>query len=539
MSKRTDKKWIRGPADELALEQGCWFDPVAAERPILFVERFCRQSKGQWAGKPLTLLEWQRDFTRRLYGWKRADGLRRYRRAYLEVAKKNGKSTLISGLGLELLVADGEGAPEIYLNAYDKEQASIIYDECSRMVRSSPDLSRRLEPLDSKKRIYDPIGYGKIQGNSADVPSKDGFNAHAVIFDELHRQRDRALWDIFEYASESRLQPLHVSITTAGDDEDGIWHEQREYSDGVNSGAIPDITHLGVVYRAMPEDDIDSPDTWRKANPSLGITLSVEEFQRKLDEAKRVPRKLANFLRLRLNILQRRAQSFLPPEAWEACRSARPIRDLAPGQPWVGGLDLSSVQDLTSLAVIPISESSGVDLFLRFWLPEANIVELEHKHGMPYRQWAQMGLITLTPGNVVDYEWIRREINKLATRGECRRLLADPWNATHLLTTLAEQDGIAVGEMRQGFASLSSPTKQFERLILSKRVRHDGNPIMKWMVGNAIVETDAAGNIKLSKRKSQKKIDGVAAAINAIAAFDSESADDGDSVYDTRGILYL
>ena len=531
---KVPKKWIRTKADELAISQGCWVDEAAGEFVCDFIETFCKQSKGRWAGTQLTLQPWQRDFVMRLFGWKKPDGRRRFRRAYLEVAKKNGKSTLISALCLVLLLADGEGAPEVDLNAYDREQASIVYNEAKHMVQASPELAGRIKVVDSKKILVHEAGHGRIKANSADVPSKDGLNTHGTIFDELHRQRSREMWDIYEYASASREQPLWISITTAGEDESGLWYEQREYSEKVNEGIIPDTSHLGVIYRALATDNLDDPATWRKANPSLGTTISEEDFARELAEAKHIPAKLANFMRLRLNIIVRGQDKFIDLKKWDACGSFGILHDPAP---CYIGVDLSQTNDLTAAVQIVGDLQDGFDVFPKFYLPEDNIVELERTHQVPYRVWAKDKLITLTPGEVIDYAFVRRDINELASKGDCRSIIADPYNATKLGGELLEQDGLNVVYVRQGFLSLNEPTKELLRLVLSKKLRHGGHPILRWHASNAVCETDAAGNIKLNKRKSRKKIDGMAALVNAIAG--SLADDDGPSVYDSRGVLFL
>jgi phage terminase large subunit-like protein len=533
-ARRIAAKWVRNASDELAISQGCYFDVKAGRYVIDFVHQFCRQSKGRWAGQQLVLLPWQVDYLMRLFGWKNANGTRRFKRSYLEVGKKNGKTTLCSALAIFLVLADCEGAPEVYVNAVDREQASILYEEASRMVKASPELSKRLMVIDSKKRLIDPIGNGKFVANSADVASKDGINASAIIFDELHRQKTREMWDIFEYAGASREQPLTISITTAGESQDGVWWEQRDYSEKVNSGVIPDISHLGVVYRALETDDIDDPATWRKANPSLGVTISAEDFKRELQEAKEVPVKLSNLLRLRLNIVTRGDTAFCSLQQWDACRDV-PI--FAEGEPVFGGLDLSTLDDLTALAVIGGDADSGVDVEMYFWLPEDNIVELEKRHQVPYRHWADRGLITLTPGNVIDYSFIRSQINAIAQERGLQKLMVDPWNATKLALELKEQDGLPVEYIRQGYLSLTGPTKELLRLILSRQIRHGGNPILRWHASNAVAEQDAAGNIKLSKKKSARKIDGMSALVNALAGLTAGVTT--QSVYETQPLLLL
>jgi phage terminase large subunit-like protein len=496
---------------------------------------FCRQSKGRWANQPLALLDWQRDFLMRLFGWRSPGGKRRFRTAYLEVAKKNGKSTLISAIVLFLLLADGESAPEVYLNAVDREQASIVFDEAARMVKASPELAARLEVIPSKGRILDALNNGKIQKNSADAPSKDGVNASGIVFDEIHRFKSRELWDVFKYAGTSREQPLRVGITTAGEEEEGVWFEQRSFSEGINDGAIQDTSHLGVIHRAIVTDDLESPDTWRKANPSLGITIVEADFRREFNEAKLSPAEWGNFLRLRLNIVIRGETKFLAMSAWNACAAAP---TLAADEPAYLGLDLSETQDLSALVLVRGNQADGIDVHARFWLPEDNIVELERKHQQPYRTWAEEGLIELTPGTVIDYAFIRAEVVLLASQADIRKICADPYNATKLGIELKEQDGLPIEFLRQGYLSLSAPTKELLRLVLGGKLRHGGNPILRWHANNAVSSRDPAGNVKLNKEKSKKKIDGLSALVNAIAAMSGES--DGErSVYEDRGLIFI
>ena len=472
----------------------------------------------------------------RLFGWKRADGTRRYRTAYLEVAKKNGKSTILSAVSLYLLTSDGEGAPEGYINACDRAQADIIFRESSRMVAASPELKAHLEVIDSKKRIVYAKSNGVLIANSSVVDSKDGLNPSFVFFDELHRQPDRALFEVFEYASISRDQPLHIYITTAGEDEAGVWHEQRVKSEGINDGSIPDTTHLGVVYRADPRDDIDDPATWRKANPSLGVTMDEDEFRRKLEEAKRNPVALANFKRLRLNLITRGSDKLLPAEAWDLCN--RPPGEIG-GATVFGGLDLASTTDLAAFVWSWFDADDDLCVGAKFYLPEDSIVQAEHRDKVPYRVWAERGHLTLTPGSVIDYAWILADIVAFATENDLGKVFADPYNATQLCSQLAESHGVPVEFLRQGFLSLSSPTKELLRLVLAGRVKHGGHPVLTWNARNAVATSDPAGNLKLDKAKSRLKIDGMAALVNSLAGATSAGADSGRSVYETRGIFFL
>jgi phage terminase large subunit-like protein len=531
--KRVPKRWIRGKVDELAVEKGCYFDQSAGELVCDFIETYCRQSKGKWADDPISLLSWQRDFIMRLFGWKKADGRRRFTNSYVEIPKKNGKSTLISAVAVACCVLDEEGAPEIHLNAVDRDQASIVFDEAAKMIQASPTLRKRFDVVDSRKRILDKKNDGVIRANSAESQKLDGVNASVVIFDELHRLKTRDQWDIFQYASASREQPLRIVITTAGEDESGPWFEQRTKSLDVNKGTDEDIEHLGIVYAVEEGDDLDDEATWVKVNPSLGHTIRMDTFRKDYEDAKTTPIKWALFCRLRLGKIVKGAAAYLPLDVWDRCGAAV----LKPHMPLYLGLDLSTNDDLTALAMMSGDESSGYDLRMRFWLPDEDIVELEKSSRILYRAYEEAGHIDLIPGPVIDYDVIEDAILEIAAEREVAMILADPWNAYKLCLKLRDKHALPVEFLRQGFGSLSNPTKEFLRIAKAGKLRTDGNPIMRACVGNAVVEMDAAGNIKLTKRRSRGKIDGAAAAINATAGVFSGAEYEGESVYEKRGVL--
>lgn len=532
---RTAKEWVRDPSDELALSEGCYFDEAAGRHTCDFLETYCFLSEGDWAGKPLRLIPWQRDATMRLYGWKRADGRRRFRRAYIEVAKKNGKSPWVSGLSNYHLVADGEGGPKIYLNACDREQARIVFDHAANMVRQSPDLRSITEIVESRHRIVCKDNAGSIVANSAVVDAKDGRNASLVEFDELHRLPDRKLWNVFKFAGASRSQPLTLAITTAGEAEEGVWHDQRQYTEKVLKGEIPDTTHFGVVYRALPADDVDDPATWRKANPSFGFTLREDTFKLDLEEAKLSPLDWNEFLRLRLNIVAAGAAAFFPAGAWDACAGPVDERALAGKPCWVG-VDLSSVNDLTAVVAVFKLADGSYAVLARFYLPADSIVDLERQHRQPYRRWADLGDITLTPGSTVDYDFIRRDVNDLARRFAVQKVLIDPCNATQLAIHLRDRDGLPVEEFRQRIDFLNAPTKELLRLAMSGLLRHGGHPVLRWNAGNCVAYKDVNENIRITKDKGRRKIDGISALINALAAAMSDGQD--EPVYTSeRGLI--
>lgn len=533
---------IRNPSDTLAMEQGCYFDVAKGAHACGFIEQFCRQSKGRWGGQPIALINWERDLVMRIFGWRRPDGTRRFRSVYVEIPKKNGKSTLISALVIYLELDADEGAPEVYLNAVDRQQADIVFEEAARMVEASPQLSQRLRISRYHGTITDPTRYGKIQKNSADAPSKDGVNASAVIFDEIHRFANREVWDIMTYAGISRREPIRIVITTAGEESEGIWYEQREFSEQINAGNIQNTTHLGVIYRALTEadeggpDDVDDPATWCKANPSMDHTMSIQDFANEFADAKgKGGAELANFLRLRLGIVARSEGKFVDMAAWRDC-SEVPRPELG-AECWLG-FDLASRDDLAALIILSGDDAAGFDVECRFWLPKEIIADLERRHGQPYRMWADMGLITLTAGNVIDQAFIEAEIVAIANSRDVRKIFYDPWQAKRLGEDLLNNHGLPAEQLRQGYPSLSEPTKALRDWIVGRKLRHGGHPILRWHASNAVVRMDPAGNIKLDKERSRKKIDGMAALVNAAAAH-LAAPGLGPSVYMTGGILTL
>ncbi|TVQ59905.1 MAG: terminase large subunit [Phycisphaerales bacterium] len=536
--KSASQKWVRGVADEHALRDGCYFDEAAAARVVTFFSRFLRHSMGQWAGKPFDLEQWQReDVVYPLFGWKRADGARRHRLAYIEIPKKNGKSTFCSGLALYFLTADNEPGAEVYSAAADREQASIVYNEASQMVRASPELAAHLERIDSRKTIA-----FKSQAASYKVMSRDAFSAegkkiHALIFDELHAQRDRRLWDAVRYGGAARRQPMIVSITTAGYDRHSICYEQHEYATKVRDGVITDSSFFQYIRAAERDDDWTDPKVWAKANPSLGITIDAETFAADCREAQQSPTKENAFRRYRLNQWTEQDVRWLSMASWdESGDEFDPA--ILDGQPCWMGLDLSATKDLSALSLAfrhPEREGHWI-LLTKAWAPEANAEERERRDRAPYVTWAKQGYITLTPGNVVDHDRIRAEIKAIGQRYDVQKVAFDPYNASQIAVQLTG-DGFHVVQMRQGFLSLSEPTKLLETLVLTKRLHHGGHPVLRWCASNVMCEQDAAGNIKPSKSRSTEKIDCIVSGVMALGVASTD--DDGVSVYETRGLVTL
>jgi phage terminase large subunit-like protein len=507
--------FVRTKSDEAAVDAGCYFDLAAAEHVRRFFEKFLRHSKGQFAGKKFELLDWQWDrVIAPLFGWRSPDGSRRFRRCGIAVPKKNGKSTLLAGLGLYLLCADREPGAEIYSAAADRAQASIIYNEAASMVDASRALAKRIKVRRASKILRYPRKNSCYQALSADVPTKDGLNIHGLLFDELHTQQTRALWNTLRYGGASRRQPLIIWITTAGTDRDSLGFEQWQQALAIQESRAVDISYHAVIYAAGEHDDWKDEATWRKANPSYGLTIDERDFREACDEAKASPVNENNFRRYRLNQWCAQETRWIGLDKWGECARPYTAADLA-GKPCYVGLDLSTTTDLTAAAFL-FREEGAYKVLPYFWLPQTALRTRERTNRTRLDAWAREGHIKLTPGDVVDYGIVRDDLRKLAEQFKVKQFCIDPWNATQIATDLAG-DGFKVEYVRTGFASISAATKEFEKLVLGGLIAHNSHPVLTWMIGNIAVEQDASGNIKPTKKKSSEKIDGVVAAILALA----------------------
>jgi phage terminase large subunit-like protein len=538
MPSNNTKRWTRSSSDEIAVANGCYFDLRAAEHVRDFFARFLRHSKGQWAGQPFELLPWQWErLIAPLFGWKRSDHTRRFRRAYIEIPKKNGKSSLCSGISLYMLLADGEAGAEVYNAAADREQAAIVFNEAVNMIEASPLMAKRVDLVRSTKRIVYPKSASFYKALSADVPTKEGINWHCLIFDELHAQRTRALWDVLAYGCAARQQPLGLAITTAGYDRHSVCWEQHQRARAVLSGDLrDDYTFFALLYTAEPDDDWTKEETWRKANPSYGVTVMADQMASDCSEAQSSPAKENAFRRYRLNQWTEQDVRWLPMDKWHACQLAASPAELE-GTSCFAGLDLATTTDLAALSLVFPNAEGGYDVLPYFWVPAECARGRERRDKVPYTQWIRAGLITPTEGDVIDYDVIRRDVVELGKRFHIAALAKDRWNSQQIGTQLAGE-GFEIVDFGQGYASMSAPTKEFEKLVLAGTFRHGGNPVLTWMARNVVVETDAAGNIKPSKRKSVEKIDGIVAAIMALGIATARPAVE-QSVYEKRGILSL
>jgi phage terminase large subunit-like protein len=543
-------EWIRSEADEKAMLKGCYFDIEAANRPIVFFEKYLRHAKGRWAGKPFIPLEWQRqDVIMPIFGWKRRNGYRRYRVVYIEIPKKNGKSTLLSGIGLYLLTKDGEQGAEVYSCAADRDQASIIYLESENMAKASPALKKRLKIISSRSRIIFPQTNSFYRALSADANTKEGYNVHGLLFDELHAQKDSTLWDTLRYSGASRTQPLLITITTAGYNRQSICWEQHDYARKILKGVIDDMSFFPLIYSTnwedaendpdIEEDDWTDPEVWKKANPSLGETIDLDVFAEECAEAQEIPRKQNTFKRYRLDIWTGAETAWIPVDRWRACKGEPDLAKLSQLQCW-GGFDLSTTTDLTAFSIVFEPDENGHVWVLSWaWCPKDTMESRIKRDKVPYDTWEQQGYLIVTGGSSVDYnsiekfilEEIKEKFPRLTVLGY------DPWNATQFAQNL-EEEGVPVVPVRQGYKTMSPACKELERLVLGGHLRHGDNPVLNWAMSNVMIEMDAAENIKPTKAKSTERIDPAVSMLTAMATM-MEFGEDDQSIYETRGLIVI
>jgi phage terminase large subunit-like protein len=507
------------------------FDTRAASQAVRFFEKLLVHSKGEWAGQPFVLQDWQRDdIIKPLFGWKRADGTRRYRQAYIEIPRKNGKSTICAGLALYLLFADDEPGAEVFCAAADREQARIVFDQAKSMVESSPALTKYSEVFRSSITV--PKSASSYRVLSADAYTKHGLNAHGIIFDELHAQPNRDLWDVLNTSTGARRQPLMIMITTAGYDRESICWEQHEYATRVLGGMIEDDSYFAYIAAAEPDDDWTDPVVWAKANPGLGVTIKLDYLEAECRRAQNSPAYQNTFRRLHLNQWTSQDERWLDMTAWDACDAALP--DLH-GRECFAGLDLASTTDIAALTLVfPPLEDEPYYALPFFWIPQDNMLERERRDRVPYRAWVRDGLMQATPGNVIDYDSIVATLFDLGQSYNLREIAFDRWGATLISQQLTDM-GFEMVQFGQGYASMSAPTKELHKMILGQEIAHGGHRVLRWMADNVVVRQDPAGNLKMDKSRSREKIDGMVALVMAL----DRATRYAPSVYDSRGLFTL
>ena len=512
------------------------YDKKKADRAVTFIENLCH-TKGKWAGTPFWLLPWQEQLIRDIFGIVKPDGNRQFRTAFVEICKKVGKSELAAAVALYLLYADNEPSAEVYGAAADRQQASIVFDVAKQMVEMSPALMKRSKLMGATKRIVNYSNAGYYQVLSAEVGGKHGFSVSGLVFDEIHTQPNRQLYDVLtKGSSDARQNPLHFIITTAGNDRHSIAYELHTKAVDILEGRRVDPTFYPVVYGLKDDEDWEDEANWYKVNPSLGYTVDIERLRDAYREAKQNPADEITFKWLRCNMWVSSTVAWIPDAIY--MRGNEPIdMDALAGRDCYAGLDLSSTGDITALVLIfpPRDEEEKYVLLPYFWIPEETIPRRVKANSVPYDIWEKQGYIMSTEGNVIHYDFIEKFIMDLSEKYHILEIAVDRWNATQMIQNL-EGEGFTIIPFGQGFSSMSAPTKEFYRLLMEGRIIHGGNPVLRWMAGNVVIDTDPAGNIKVTKAKSKEKIDGIVAAIMALDRCIRQEGQSG-SVYYERGLL--
>jgi len=518
-----------------------YFDKPAAAKALDFFPRYLSHVKGELARTPLNLQPNQKIWIRDIFGWKRhADATRQYREVGIWEPRKNGKTTVSAGLALFGLHCDGEQGGEIYSAAADREQAGISFDLAASMVKRNQLLRRHTQLYKNSMVNWSTSSSYKVL--SKEVASKHGYNAHMVVFDELHAQPNRKLWDVLQTSMASRRQPLMISISTAGDDPLSIAAEKFNLCESIIDRTLQVHDVYPVIY-AAPKDvektgEWKNPEVWKIANPNLGISVKLDYIKSACEKAQISPAALNTFLQLHLNIWTTQTRRWMTPDLWRTAGDDF-TEDELKGRECYAGLDISSRLDLSALVLFfPASKESGKKhaILPFFWCPEDNIKKRSLKDKVPYEVWAREGLITPTPGNIIDQDFIRAKVNELGKRFKFKKIAVDPHDASHLISALGN-DGFEMVEFQQGMLSFQSPVKELMTLTVGGRIMHRNNKVLAWNVTNVATKKDAAGNEKPDKEKAREKIDGAVALIMAIGIW--MVSPNKKSVYGSRGVLTL
>ena len=500
-----------------------YFDDNEAFKVSRFFSQMLTHPKGgSGKPKPFILEPWQEEYVKKLLSWKhKSTGLRKYRTTYLEIPRKNGKTTLAAGILLYMLLVDKENGKEVYSAATTRDQAGLVYEIAAGMVSNSPMLKSRCELIKSKKRIVTADGY--FQACSAEAGAIHGTNPHCVVFDELHLQKDREMWEAFHTGFGARTQPVFMAITTAGHDRSSVCWEQHEYSRNIIDGNIQDDSFYPLLFGAGQEDDWKSEETWAKANPCLDVSLNREYLRAECKQAQEIPGLENSFRRLHLNQWTEQESRLIPMNEWDKCAASIEIADFDGGVCF-GGLDLSSTRDVTAFVLL-FPKADGVNVFPYFWIPEDNINRRAAQDQRVIRSFADAGFVEVTEGNEVDVMHVAKRITEICAPFDVRRIGFDPWNAagpTQRMKELGIPEDVLI-KMVQGTSTYNEAIKQMLSMLGSQRLKHDGNKVLRWMASNAAGLADSNGNLKFHKGKSGDKIDGMTALGMALALYINEN----------------
>lgn len=507
-----------------------YFDEESAMRAIDFFS-YLKHTKGRnFAGNQFELAGWQAFIIYALFGWKNLDGSRRFRLSYTEVAKKNGKSTLAAGIGLYMMNADGEPGAEVYSCATTRDQAKIVFNEARNMVKVSPDLSGIVTVF--THNLHNDASLSKFEAISNDYNSFEGKNPYCGIVDEYHAHNDDLLFSNLKAATVARNQSLIWIITTAGFNKVGPCYQFRKMCIDVLEGRLTDDGLFAIIFTQDEEDDWNDPKVWVKSNPNLGVSVLEAALKGEHQQAVNSTTAQVGFKTKNLNIWTDQSAVWIPDARWQMCNNGK-LPDLIGKECWAS-LDLSSTTDMTVLGLL-FREDKFYWLPV-FFLPGITALERSRKDHVNYDKWIREGWIFETDGDVVDYDYIRIKVNELAKQYKIKSIQYDRWNSSQLVNNLTA-DGANLVPFGQGYQSMSTPTKELEKMVLNKEIEFGENPVMRWMNSNVEIRTDPAGNIKIDKSRSTEKVDGMVALVMAIGGYLTDQ--DKGSVYDKRGIVTI
>lgn len=490
------------------------FDERRAERPIQFIERFCRHSKGEWAGKPVKLELFQKAFISALFGFvHKQTRERQYREAMLYVARKNGKSTLLSGIALYCLIADGEAGAEVYSAASKKDQAKLIFNEALNMVHQSAELAAITKKR--KSDLYFPLSFSKFQALGRNSDTLDGLNSSLVIIDELHSIKDRNTYEVLKQSQSARRQPLLVMITTAGTVRECIFDDMYKYAASVVDGTVKDEHFLPILYELDDSKEWRDPSKWEKANPSLGHIKKLDDLIGKVERAKQSPRDLTGVLVKDFNVIQTVGSAWLTfddinnEETFDIGRFR--------GYYAIGGVDLSHVGDLTAATLLLMDKSEKRYVVQMYWLPKEHFEKRVHDEKIPYDKWYEAGLLRLCEGNQINYSDVTAWFLEMVEKYELTPawIYYDPYSAAYWVQEM-QSAGFNLVKCYQGVKTLSLPMQKLGVDLQSKKINYNNNVLLKWCITNTGVKTDVNGNIQPVKAQNPKyRIDGLASLLDA------------------------
>lgn len=516
-----------------SIDKGFYLDIKAGEKPVNFIQKL-KHTKDKWAGMPLLLEPWQMFILFNLYGWKKSNGKRRFRTAYVEVARKNGKTALAAGVALYGLYAEQIARAEVYSVATTKDQAKICFNDAKEIVRKTT-LKERLDVF-RDSITYDALG-SYFKAVSSDYGVHDGYSPSTVIVDEYHAHKDNGMLDVMQSGQAAREEPVNFIITTAGFNKNYPCFAFRKNAKNVIKGIAEDESLFAVIYEMDEGDDWTDPHNWAKANPNLGVSVDVDYLEQQVKDAQNRPEAVVNVKTKNLNMWVDAEKTWILDEKWMES-SVTEDDSILEGMTCWGGLDLSNVSDITAFVLLFKDTEGRIYVKPRFWVPEETYQEKIRKENVFYTAWVEQGFVILTPGNVTDYDFIQADISQLAEQYNILSIAYDRWNSSQTVINM-QNEGFNMSPFGQGYGSMSTPTKEWEKMVLLKNLEHFKNPVLRWMMASVALMKDPAGNIKPDKRKSSQKIDGVVAGIMALGEMMTAMAQQENNPYEYRGMREL